>query len=120
MVFSCLFLLVLTSCATLATTPKAAAIEDSVTPILQRHDVYARTFLKEPELSQALHESSVVRDAIAAGGNVPASLSVYIAPVLARHDMWVKQDKNLSSVARELYLKNSESLRLLFDIPEVK
>ena len=108
--------LILAGCQTGVRTE---SIADIFPRVMDRHDAYTATMENEAERRTATHDSGIVRGLFDTnrGGTLPDTFPTFLAPVLTRHDGWVKVDETLAPVARDVYLDSSTVLRLLFQIP---
>lgn len=99
---------------------RTASLVDTLPPILNRYDVYTEALPEGQERREAARDSNAVKVVFQENidGTLPPTFPVFVAPVLRRHDVWVKTDPTINPVARAVFLDSSEALRIVFDIQE--
>lgn len=89
------------------------AIQDTVRPVVERHDNYTQTdeSLSEEAKQQALAQSASVINLIDTNTEVSsAELAADLEPVMDRHDTYVRLDEELVALEKDTFLRSTEIL----------
>lgn len=104
-------LLMLTGC--LSPAVKTSAIQDTLTTVMARSDVYVSTdsSLTAEQRVLVLAQSAQLRNMLTWTEVSRAEFAVMVLPLLDRHDAYIQSDSTLSVLERRIFLRSSETLR---------